>query len=76
MEESKKLAEIIGSGARVIITTVAGEESKRTWLGRIIKYDALNQKISIQQDDNSICVLPLSSISSLEVMRNPQQRKS
>ncbi|HWJ02810.1 MAG TPA: hypothetical protein VNU93_03965 [Verrucomicrobiae bacterium] len=71
MEEyPKNLAEIIGSGSRVIITIATAGTDKRVRLGRIIEYDALNKLISVQQEDRTICLVPLASISSIEVLRN------
>jgi hypothetical protein len=67
--QPKNLSEIIGCGAKVIITIGTAGSDKRVRLGKIIQYDALNLLISIQQEDHSVCLIPLSSVSSIEVMR-------
>ncbi len=69
-EQPKTLGEIIGSGAKVIITIATAGSDKRVRLGRVIEYDALNGLISVQQEDDTVCLIPLSSISSIEVLRN------
>ncbi len=64
------LSEVIGCGAKVIITLANNGLDKRVRLGKIVQYDALNRLISVQQNDNSVCSIPLSSIASIEILRN------
>jgi len=73
--QPKNLAEIIGSGAKVIITIATAGSDKRVRLGSIIEYDGLNQIITLQQEDNTICLVPLASISSIETLRNQNSLK-
>ena len=74
-EQPKNLGEIIGCGAKVLVTIATAGSDKRVRLGQIIEYDALNKLISIKQEDNNVCLVPLSSISSIEVIRNHSSLK-
>ncbi len=67
--QPKNLGEIMSSGAKVIITIATAGSDKRVRIGRIIEYDAANQIVSVHQEDDSVCLVPLASISSIEIIR-------
>ena len=71
--QPKNLAEIISSGAKVIITIATAGSDKRVRLGQIIEYDGLNQIVTLKQEDNNICLVPMSSVSSIEILRGHVQ---
>ncbi|MDA8441879.1 MAG: hypothetical protein M0Z55_05835 [Peptococcaceae bacterium] len=69
-EQPQNMAAVISSGCKVIITIATSGTDKRVRLGRIIEYDALNNLISVCQENDSICLIPLGSISSIEVLQD------
>jgi len=67
--QPRNLGEIIGSGSKVIITIATAGSDKRVRIGRIIEYDGKNRLLTIQQEDDTMCLVPLGSISSIETIR-------